>query len=226
MRAFRLLLIAVGLMQASQVVAQSDDILSAQAGRWLVAPTDGRPGCIVTLEMTNAIGGRTASAAANCAESLPPFANLAAWVLGASGLALIDPTRRPLARFTEDETALLHDKERNLMLVRPVSGVDRLPHASAIFGDWTMRRPGGPALCSVSFAQRPPAGGQESNALTLKPGCDPAVARLKLASWRVEGPNLMLYGNDGSSLGFVLTATGFTKRPEEGGRPLVIERAR
>jgi hypothetical protein len=95
-----------------------------------------------------------------------------------------------------------------------------------VFGAWILRRPAGPALCEVTFLDRVPPGSRESFALTLKPGCDGAVTRLKLATWRIEGPALMLYGQDGESLGFELTASGYAKRKSEGGRPLLMERAR
>ncbi len=215
----------LSLAAARPAFAQSTEILRAQTGRWLVAAQDGKPGCVLTLEMATTIGGRAVTVAPGCEGRMPSIADAAAWDLS-DGLILRDPTRKVVARFSEDETAIWRDAERDFVMVKARAGVDRLPHAPAIFGAWTMRRPDGPVLCEVSFFDRPPPGGQESFALTLRPGCDAAVTRLKLASWRIEAPYLMLYGTDGESLGFELTANGFTKRPQAGGRPLLLQKKR
>jgi hypothetical protein len=218
-------LIALGVSGAPPAVAQSEEIYRAQAGRWLIAARTGEPGCVVTLGLARAIGGRAIEMGQDCAKRLPVIANAAAWAI-ADGVILRDATRRTIARFSEDETAIWTERNQDLLMVPLTQGVDRLPVARAVFGAWTMRRPGGPAICEVTFLDRAPPGGQESFALTLRPGCDAAVTRLKFASWRIEGPNLMLYGNDGESLGFELTASGFAKRKAEGGRPLLMEKAR
>jgi hypothetical protein len=214
-----------GLAGAPPALAQSEDIYRAQAGRWLIAARNGQPGCFVTLGLARAIGGRSLELGTDCAQRVPAIANAAAWDIG-EGVVLRDPTRRTVATFSEDETAIWTERKHDLLMVPAMQGVDRLPHARAVFGAWIMRRPGGPTLCEVTFLDRAPAGGQESFALTLKPGCDSAVTRLKLASWRIEGPALLLYGQDGESLGFELTASGYAKRKSEGGRPLLMERAR
>ncbi len=223
MRVLTLCLALALAMTAGQAAAQSRDVLAAQAGRWLIAPASGEPGCVVTLEMAHAIGGRAVKAAPECASRLPAIANAAAWSM-ADAVLLLDATRRTVARFTEDETAILEDRERGLLMVRPRAGVDRLPHASAIIGSWTLRRPGGLPICEAAFESAAAPGAEGARRLVLRTGCDQALARLRLASWRVEGQTLFLYGDDGSSLGFVLTPAGFAKRAEEGGRPLVMER--
>jgi hypothetical protein len=218
-----LVMLAAGM--ASPALSQSEEIYRAQTGRWLIAATNGQPGCVVTLDAGRAIGGRVIRGAESCARTVPIIASAAAWDMG-EGVVLRDATRKTLATFSEDETAILTDSRQKLLMVPAVPGVDRLPHADAVFGRWEMRRPGGPPLCTVTFAERPTQAGADTRPLTLAPGCDSAVSRLKLASWRIEGPHLMLYGPDGDSLGFALTAEGFAKRKAEGGRPLLMQRAR
>jgi hypothetical protein len=104
-------------------------------------------------------------------------------------------------------------------MVRALPGVDRMPLAATVFGTHDMVRPGGPTICTLALLKTLPDG-VEGYALTLMPGCDKAVAGLKLASWRIEGPYLMLYGPDGQSLQFVPTPRGFAKSEIEGGKPL------
>lgn len=207
---------------------QSPDIVKAQAGDWLVAADDGRPGCRVQLKTEKTIGGMVAIPAADCASRIPALADVAAWHM-ADGVTLADATRKPVLVFTEDETAILktrQDGPPTYYMIQPKAGVDRLPHASAVFGTWQVRRPNGPAICTITFQDRPPKGGEESYALALDPACDGAIKRLKLGSWRIEDISLMLYGGDGDGLQFQQTASGFEKVLQKGDRPLQLVRQR
>jgi hypothetical protein len=199
------------------------DILQAQLGEWLAVPDDGERGCRIRLTDERTIGGRRAIPDAACAARIPRLAEAAAWSF-AEGLTFTDATRRRVMTFVEDETTLLKtrgDKVPNYMLVRAKPGVERAPHAPAIVGTWILRRPEGPTLCTITFSDRPPLGAEESFALRPEAGCDSAVARLKLASWRIEDFALMLYG-DGGSLRFEPGPGGFDKA--EGGKPLQMVR--
>ena len=202
-------------------------ILRALAGTWLVAPADGTPGCRVTLQTTPAIGGYRLSPSPACAQRVPAIADAVAWN-PVDGISLSDPTRRILLRFRENEDASYSTTEPapGYVLVRAPEAIDRVPHARDAFGDWVLRRPGGEVVCRIHLSDRPPPGGQESYAVRVIPqGCQSAVTRLRLASWRIEAPKLVLYGVDGNSLSFLLTPSGFAKDPAESGRPLLMERA-
>ncbi|MGU9979197.1 AprI/Inh family metalloprotease inhibitor [Phreatobacter sp. HK31-P] len=223
--ALTLLVMAFGLPAGAQGI--DPGILRSLAGTWLVAPADGAPGCRVTLATTPAIGGYGLAVSPPCAQRVPAIANAAAWS-PVEGISLIDPARRTLLRFRENEDASYSAMEPapGYVLVKAPEGIDRVPNARDAFGDWVLRRPEGDVVCRLHLSDRPPPGGQESYAVRVTAqGCQPAVTRLRLASWRIEAPKLVLYGLDGNSLSFLLTATGFTKDPAEGGRPLLMERA-
>ncbi|WP_439573557.1 AprI/Inh family metalloprotease inhibitor [Phreatobacter sp.] len=216
---------SLSLQAAGQPV--DPDILRSLAGSWLVAPINGAPGCRVRLGAEPAIGGHALELEPDCAAKVPAIASAAAWH-PVGGLTLISATRQPLLRFTENEDASYSAPEPapGYVLVRAPAGVDRVANAGDAFGDWVMRRPDGEVICRVHLSNRPPPGGQESYAVRVTAqGCQTAVTRLRLASWRVEAPKLVLYGLDGNSLSFLRTATGFMKDPAEGGRPLLLERA-
>lgn len=225
------LLTAAGLAAASRAGAQSPDIVKAQAGEWLVAPDDGRPGCRIRLKTDKTIGGMVATPASDCRSRVPALADVAAWHM-ADGVTLSDATRKPVLVFAEDETTVLKTRGRAppaYYMFRPGKSVDRVPHASAIFGTWQMRRPNGPVICTLALRDRPEAGGQENRSrsygLELGPACDAAIKRLKLVSWRIEDLSLMLYGGDGEGLRFAQTATGFEKvTSSKSDRPLLLAR--
>lgn len=219
------ILALAGLLIATPVAAQSTDIVKAQLGEWLVATDDGRPGCRVRLKAEKTIGGMAATPAPDCASRLPALANVAAWHMS-NGVKLLDATRKPILIFTEDETAILKTREGDPpahYMIRPKAGIDRLPHASAVFGTWHMRRPKGPVICTITFRDRPRREGEESYGLSLDPACDPIIRRLKLTSWRIEDISLMLYGET-DGLQFQLTSTGFEKVGPQGQRPLELVR--
>ncbi|MDP3546288.1 MAG: AprI/Inh family metalloprotease inhibitor [Phreatobacter sp.] len=223
--ALTLLVMGFGLPAGAQGI--DPGILRSLAGTWLVAPADGAPGCRITLATTQAIGGYGLTVSPACAQRVPAIANAAAWS-PVEGISLIDPARRTLLRFRENEDASYSAMEPapGFVLVKAPEGTDRVPNARDAFGDWVLRRPDGEVVCRLHLSDRPPPGGQESYAVRVPAqGCQPAVTRLRLASWRIEAPKLVLYGLDGNSLSFLLTATGFTKDPAEGGRPLLMERA-
>lgn len=219
--------LAILLGTGLPAIAQSPDIVRAQAGDWLVAADDGRPGCRIGLKTAKTVGGMVATPAADCASRVPKLAGVVVWHMS-GGVILSDAMRRPVLTFGEDETAILKTREGGpptYYMFRPKPGIDRVPHASAVFGTWQMRRPKGPAICTVTFHERPPKGGEESYALTVDPTCDGAIRRLKLGSWRIEDLTLQLYGEE-DGLSFEQTADGYAKTVERGSRPLELVRAR
>ncbi|MFB2607858.1 AprI/Inh family metalloprotease inhibitor, partial [Rhizobium phaseoli] len=102
----RLTIPAAVLLACAPAAAQDIDldILRAQAGTYLVAPENGGDGCRLTLETDLAIGGYSLSGQDSCSKPLPALAEAAAWNFdGNGGLILIDPTRKVIARFVENE---------------------------------------------------------------------------------------------------------------------------
>lgn len=202
-------------------------ILRSMAGSWLLAPMNGQPGCRVTLQTTTAIGGYGLSLTPDCARLLPRLGEVTAWNPH-DGLHLTNAARRNVLSFHESEDASYTASEPSpgYALLRAPETVTRLPMPREAFGAWVLKRPDGEVVCRIQLLNRPPPGGEESFAVRVTAqGCQSAVTRLKLVSWRMEMLRLVLYGLDGANLRFVQTSSGFAKAPEEGGRPLLMERA-
>ncbi|NYJ09896.1 hypothetical protein GGI64_000915 [Rhizobium leguminosarum] len=224
---FRLAACAAALLVCGQTYGQDidPDILKAQAGTYLVAPENGRAGCRMTLGTDMAIGGYSVSGQEACAKPVPSLADAAAWNFdGNGGLILIDPTRKVLARFVENEGSPMKTEDGKLFLLPAApDGVDHLPTFDNLAGTWTMQRPDGERLCGVTLDGNVGADGNAP--LSLSGDCAANVAKLKLAVWHIEGFALTLMGGDGSSLGFDMRSDGnFDKSKQEGGKPLSLVR--
>ncbi|MBB4573619.1 AprI/Inh family metalloprotease inhibitor [Rhizobium lentis] len=223
----RLTIPATALLAYGPAGAQDidPDILRAQAGSYLVAPEGGGAGCRLTLETDLAIGGYSLSGQDSCSKSLPALAEAASWNFsGNGGLILINPTRKIVARFVENEgSPMKTEGETPLLLVSAPDGVDRLPTFSSLAGKWVMQRPDGEKLCSVTLEGTANTDGIAP--LSISGDCAANVARLKLAIWHIDGFSLTLMSHDGASLDFHMRADGnFDKSREEGGKPLSLVR--
>jgi hypothetical protein len=217
------LLLALG---AGARAAPVPAFIKDTAGEWLVVTDDGKPGCRVVLATDRTIGGFRAAPAADCAARLPKVAQATAWDFD-GGVRLFGADRKLLLEFGEDETTMMKTSFETPpvhFLVKGKPGVERAPYAPALVGTWVLRRPGGATLCPLTLSKGPKDGDAE---LTLKTGtpCDPAVARLRLDSARVEEFSLMLYGKPETALGLAPSgAESYAKT--EGGKPLEMVRAR
>lgn len=225
----RTALVILALAFCAPAGAQGIDpgILRSLAGSWLLAPMNGEPGCRLTLQTTPAIGGYALSLAPDCAKLLPRLAEATAWNPH-DGLHLTNAARRNVLSFHESEDAsyTASGPSPGYALLRAPETVTRLPMPRDAFGAWVLKRPDGEVVCRIQLLNRPPPGGEESFAVRVTAqGCQSAITRLKLVSWRMEMLKLVLYGLDGASLRLVQTSSGFAKAPEEGGRPLLMERA-
>jgi hypothetical protein len=81
-----------------------------------------------------------------------------------------------------------HDEHRSI-LAEP----GMFDHAVAAAGTFDLARPGGQALCRLTIANQPQASGEGNLALTVAPGCDPAVTTLKLDGWSMPWYSRLLH---------------------------------
>ncbi len=218
--------LAVATSAASAQVA--DDIVQATAGVWVLAPEDGRPGCRVQLRANEVIGGYELRPSPSCLGLRTMMTTAVAWRFdpATGSLAFSGPQRETLVAFAEKEDgtyASAGEPGDVLLLLKAPPGVTSVPNARSIFGSWSLLEKGGADICRITFSDQPPAGGEESYALSLAEDCAAKLTNLKLASWRIEGLNLMLYGVDGDSFAFQPGAKG-TFVADDAKPPLVLVR--
>jgi hypothetical protein len=88
-----------------------------------------------------------------------------------------------------------------------------------LFGDWSFLREIDKPLCALTLSR--PAGAGADYTLTVKPGCDPAIANFALSTWRLEGDQLVLIGR-GGSWRFVESDTNIWERIPPSTNPLLM----
>jgi hypothetical protein len=89
-----------------------------------------------------------------------------------------------------------------------------------VAGDWAIVRGSGPPLCQLTLAT---TAAQDGLAITIKPGCDPALARLNLTRWRIDRDELMLVPARGNPLRFeAVDAKTWRRIPETADAILLV----
>jgi len=200
------------LFFATPALAIDDDIVKATIGEYLVAPQSGEQGCVISLQAAQAIGGYAVVEKQPCNPQSPLHDRAYSWNFdGNGGIIFLDAERKVILRLQEQEGGPYQtppDVQPGFVMAKGLTKIDRAPVASQIFNSWMLAKKAGTKLCEVDLQDQPPEGGEESYALKLSKDCDAAIKKLKLASWRVEGFSLMLYGTDGEALSFIPDGTG------------------
>jgi hypothetical protein len=177
--------------------AVSDDIVDATVGHWLIASSDGAPGCRVKLEKDQAIGGRALTVEKPCA--LPWRDLLAAWDFSEGGIVFRDATRKSLITFEEQEggpwrTPL--DKSPVVYFVQEPGDMDHIPTEREVAGDWVLTDSKGKKLCAISFLNRLAKGYEDAKAIGLSKDCSSAVRKTGASAWEISDIQLVVIGGE------------------------------
>ncbi len=169
------------------------DSAKAVIGSWEFSNADRDKICTVVLKSDLAPGGFKVEFDQNCGTLFPLVNDVVAWNFPENDLLrLLDAQGKSLVEFSEVEDGIYEAPT-------PGVGVLFLQNAAAaapvskppeqVAGDWAVVRGSGAPLCHLTLAA---TAAQDGLALTVKSGCDPAIARLNLTLWRVDRDELML----------------------------------
>ncbi len=164
----------------------------AVIGTWEFSNADRDKICTLTLKADHAPGGFEVDFDKTCPKLFPLVNDVVAWNYPEHDLLrLLDAQGKSLVEFSEVEDGIYEAPT-------PGIGVLFLQNAAAagpppkppeqMAGDWTLVRDGAP-LCRLTLATN---AAKDGLALTVQPGCDPAIARLNLSQWRIDRDELML----------------------------------
>ena len=209
----------------AQAPATLGESAKAVIGTWEFSNADRDKICTVTLKSDPAPVGFKAEFDKNCGSLFPLVNDIVGWNYPENDLLhLLDAQGKSLVEFSEVEDGIYEAPT-------PGVGVLFLQNAAAagaapkppeqVAGDWAIVRANGTPLCRLTLAT---TAAQDGLALTVKPGCDPAVARLNLTLWRIDRDELMLVPARGNPWRFEEVDAKTWRRVPESNDPIMLVR--
>jgi hypothetical protein len=219
------LAVVIGAPAAAQSTATLDDSAKAMIGSWEFSNADRDKICTVTFKGDRSPVGFKIEFGKNCAELFPLVSNVAGWNFPENDLLrLLDAQGKSLVEFSEVEDGIYEAPT-------PGIGVLFLQNAAAagpppkppeqVAGEWAIIRGSGAPLCALTLA---PTALRDGFALTVKPGCDAAIARLNFGQWRMDRGELVLVPARGNPWRFEEIDNVSWRRLPESADPIMLVR--
>ena len=196
----------------------------ALIGTWEFSNADRDKICSATFKSDATKVGFKVEFDKACADLFPIVNDVAGWVFPDSDLLrLLDAQGKVLVEFSEVESGIYEAPT-------PGVGVLFLQNAAAaalpkppeqVAGDWAITRGSGAPICALTLSADT---AKDGFALTVKPGCDAAIARLNFTQWRLDRDELMLVQARGNPWRFEEVDSVTWKRVPESGGPIFLKR--
>jgi hypothetical protein len=196
LRRFGVVLLAALLVAAGPHPASAQSALGESAkeliGAWEFSTADRQTACTVTFKADRAGKGFRVEFEDKCAAVYPAVKDIASWTFPDNDLLnLLDGSGKSLIEFSEVESGIFEAPVPGygvLFLQHPDAAGSPAAAPEQLAGEWALMR-GGKALCGLTLTLTP---ADDEYALTVKPGCDAAIARLNFGRWRIDRDELML----------------------------------
>ena len=200
------------------------DSAKAMVGTWEFSNADRDKVCTVTFKSDRTTVGFTVEFDKNCTNLFPLVADIAGWNFPENDLLrLLDAQGKSLVEFSEVEDGIYEAPTPGvgvLFLQNPAGAGAPLKSPEQVAGDWAIVR-GGKPLCQLILATDPTEDGM---AVKIKPGCDPAIARLNFAQWKIDRDELMLTPARGNPWRFEEADASSWRRVPEAANPYSLVR--
>jgi hypothetical protein len=201
------------------------DSAKGMIGSWEFSNADRDKICTATFKSDLTKVGFKVEFDKNCAELFPLVRNIVGWNFPENDLLrLLDAQGNSLVEFSEVEDGIYEAPT-------PGIGVLFLQNAAAagpppkppeqVAGDWAVIRGSGAPLCALTLA---PTALRDGFALTVRPGCDAAIARLNFAQWRMDRGELVLVPARGNPWRFEEIDNVSWRRLPESADPIMLVR--
>ena len=208
----------------AQTPPQLGNSAKALLGSWEFSNADRDKICTVTFKDTPAPGGFRLEFDKNCAGLFPFTADIVAWNFPDNDLLhLVNAQGKALVDFSEVENGIYEAPTPGVGVLFLQNAADTATPARKpedVVGDWTIVRSTGATLCALALSKTPTG----SLAVTVKPGCDPAVARNNFQSWQIDRGELLLYPARGNPWRFEEADSVTWRRLPESADPMMLVR--
>ncbi len=218
MRFARAIICAIAVAVSLPALAQAPaigDSAKALIGTWEFSNADRDKTCSATFKSDPTKVGFKVEFDKACADRFPIVNDIAGWVFPDNDLLrLLDAQGNVLIEFSEVEDGIYEAPTPGLgvlFLQNAAAGPPPKP-LEQMAGDWAIKRGSGAPLCAFTLSVTPV---KDGFALTVKPGCDAAIARLNFAQWRLDRDELMLVPARGNPWRFEeIDGTAWRRVPE------------
>jgi hypothetical protein len=208
----------------AQTPATLGDSAKAMVGAWEFSNADRDKVCTVTFKSDRTTVGFTVEFDKNCTNLFPLVADIAGWNFPENDLLrLLDAQGKSLLEFSEVEDGIYEAPTPGvgvLFLQNAATAAPPPKPPEQVAGDWAIVR-GGKPLCQMILATDPTEDGM---AVKIKPGCDPALARLNFAQWKIDRDELMLAPARGNPWRFEEADANSWRRVPEAANPYSLVR--
>jgi len=225
----RLLLIGLAVVVSAPASAQSTaalgDSAKALIGTWEFSNADRDKICTATFKSEPTRVGFKVEFDANCGNLFPLVNDVVGWNFPENDLLrLLDAQGKALVEFSEVEDGIYEAPTPGvgvLFLQSPAAAGPPPKPPEQVAGNWTVRRGSGAPLCALTLANTVL---RDAFALTVKPGCDPAIARIGFTQWRMDRGELELVSARGITWRFEEIDNGAWRRLPESADPIMLVR--
>lgn len=180
---------------APQISAAAKDLV----GGWEISNADRDKRCAVTFSVDPAPSGLKLALDPDCPNAFPAFKDVTAWTLGPKDVVqLRDATGTAVIEFAEVESGMYegHRQGEGLFFMQAQAALKaEVRNPEQMFGDWKLLRELNKPLCVLTLSNA--ADGEGGFKLTVKPGCNTAIAGFGLATWKLDSDQLVLAGRSG-----------------------------
>jgi hypothetical protein len=199
----RIVLLAFMVVLCGPVLAQKattpNESAKAMIGGWEFSNADRDKTCSLTFKSDRAAAGLKLEFDANCGNLFPLVRDIVAWKYPEDDLLyLLDAQGKALIEFSEVEDGIFEAPTPGLgvLFLQNAAAANPAPakKPADVAGDWIVKRGDGAAICALTLAPTPL---RDGFALSVKPGCDPAIAKLNFSQWRLDRGELDLLPANG-----------------------------
>ena len=200
LRQFVLIALVVVSAVGDAAAQTPSDAAKSMVGAWEISNAARDKTCPVGFSLDAGAGGFKIELDAACATVFPSLRDVVVWAMGPrDAVRLLDSKGVIILDFTEVE-AHMYEAERKgegLYFMRTQAAIKaETVTPEQVFGEWALLKEMDKPLCKLTLSNA--AAGGESYKVTVKPGCDAAIAGLGLATWRLDSNELVLVGRGGT----------------------------
>jgi hypothetical protein len=201
------------------------DSAKAVIGTWEFSNADRDKICTAVFSGDRTVVGFKVEFDKNCASLFPLVNDVAGWTYPENDLLnLLNAGGKALVEFSEVEDGIFEAPTPGvgvLFLQNPAAAGPPPKPPEQLAGDWAIVPGNGAPLCIVTLAT---AAAQDGLAITIKPGCDPAIARLNWTLWRIDRDELMLVPARGKPWRFEEVDANTWRRVPESANAMMLVR--